>query len=217
MNQENGQGHHNRASYKMQELRAILDLLQQKEIPETWPSLIRTKPLTIREEIIGYCGYCLLSYHWIRPLSQWIGDKKCLEIMCGSGALSKSLQNCGVDIIATDDHSWDKEHAISWFVDAWTNIEQRNAVEAIEQYGRTVDFIICSWPFKSEDCYNALHKMREVNPCAIMIYIGEWCGGATASESFFAAAQCLHDVAFEAAVQNFISFYGIYDKPYLIK
>lgn len=204
-------------TYKMKTYRNIINLLQQKEIPETWPEAVHTKPSAIREEIIGYCGYCLLSYDWIRPFAQWIGKRTCLEIMCGSGSLSKSLQNCGVDIKATDDHSWNQEHATAWFIDSWTDIEQVGAVEAIAQYGSTVDFIICSWPFMSEDCYEALLKMREVNPNCSMIYIGEWRGGATASDSFFAEAQCIQDHGFEEAVQNFKAIYGKQDRPYLLK
>lgn len=211
------QGQVPKTSYHIKAYRNNLNLLQQKEIPETWPALICTKPLTIREEIIGYCGYCLLAYDWIRPLAKWIGKRKCLEIMCGSGSLSKSLQNCGVDIKATDDHSWNQEHAISWFVDPWTEIEQLNAIQAIETYGKDIDFVVCSWPFLSEDCYYALLKMREVNSNSVMIYIGEWHGGGTASDSFFETAQCVQDETFEEAVQKFKSIFGVHDKPYLIK
>lgn len=216
-NDRNRQEKQGNASYQRKVLRDNIDLLQQKEIPESWPELIAKKTLAAKEEIIGYCGYCLLAYDWLRPLAQWIGNRPCLEIMCGSGSLSKGLQNCGVNIQATDDHSWMKDHAISWFVDSWTEIEQQNAVAAIEKYGQEVDFVICSWPFGSEDCYQALLKMREVNPAVRMIYIGEWRSGANASDSFFDAAECIEDETFVQAVQKFKSIYGNSDKVYLLK
>lgn len=207
----------NTGAYQRKILRDNIDLLQQKRIPEAWPTLITEKPLAVKEEIIGHCGYCLLAYDWLRPLAEWIGTRPCLEIMCGSGSLSKGLQDCGAVVRATDDHSWMKDHAISWFVDSWTAIEQQNAVAAIEKYGEDVDFIICSWPFRSEDCYQALLKLREVNAAARMIYIGEWRSGANASNSFFDAAECVADESFNRAVQQFKSIYGNSDYPYLIK
>lgn len=59
--------------------------------------------------------------------------------------------------------------------------------------------------------------MREVNPDATMIYIGEWYGGATASDLFFETANCIDDDSFDIATKNYFSFFGIHDHPYLIK
>ncbi len=70
--------------------------------------------------------------------------------------------------------------------------------------------------FLSDDCYHALLKMREVNPAATMLYIGEWYG-ATASDAFFKAARVMKDDAFAQAIKNFKSFYDIHDWPYLVK
>ena len=200
----------------------ILELLQEKKIPECYPDAepgghqLGRESLNIRSQLQGLCGYCLLAYDWIGPLAEWIGQRKCLEIMCGSGALSKALQNCGVDMKATDDFSWNDNHAVPWFRDSWTEIEQLNALQAIETYGAEVDLVVCSWPFLSDDCYHALLKMREVNPAATMLYIGEWYG-ATASDAFFKAARVMKDDAFAQAIKNFKSFYDIHDWPYLIK
>lgn len=200
----------------------ILELLQQKKIPECYPDAesaghqLGRESLNFRSQLQGLCGYCLLAYDWIEPLAGWIGQRKCLEIMCGSGALSKALQNCGVDMKATDDFSWDHTHAVPWFRDSWTEIEQMNALQAIETYGAEIDLVVCSWPFLSDDCYHALLKMREVNPAAMMLYIGEWYG-ATASDAFFKAAQVIKEDAFAQAIKNFKSFYDIHDWPYLVK
>ena len=199
----------------------ILNQLQQREIPEAYPPAdgqhqLKEESLQIRGQLLSVCGYCLLAYEWLRPLAAWIGNRKCLEIMCGSGALSYGLQSCGVDIRATDDFSWDKEHSTAWFRNGWTTLEELPALDAIETYGREVSFVICSWPFLSEDCYHALIKMREVNPDAQMIFIGEWRGG-TASDSFFDAAELVEDGAFAEAVSQFKRIYGVRDWPYLVK
>ena len=58
--------------------------------------------------------------------------------------------------------------------------------------------------------------MRDVNPAACMIFIGEW-RGATASDSFFDAAEIVEDAAFQQAVENFKSIYQVQDRPYLIR
>jgi hypothetical protein len=210
------------ASAKRKAYYEILEQLQQKQIPAAYPAAeagghqLGRESLNMRSQLQGLCGYCLLAYDWIQPLADWIGNRACLEIMCGSGALSKALQDCGVNIRATDDFSWDENHAVPWFRDPWTEITQMNAIQAIEAYGKEVDFVVCSWPFLSEDCYHALQKMREVNPTAKMIFIGEWCG-ATASDAFFAAAQVVEAPDFQEAVRNFKSLYGIRDYPYLLR
>ena len=49
-----------------------------------------------------------------------------------------------------------------------------------------------------------------------MIFIGEW-RGATASDSFFDAAEIVEDAAFQQAVENFKSIYQVQDRPYLIR
>jgi len=194
-----------------------LNLLQQKEIPEHWPEVVSTEPLQLKEELVGRCGYCLLSYDWIRPLAAWIGQRRCLEIMCGSGALSRALQNCGVQIKATDDYSWSAEHAVSWFADTWTMVEQMDAQTAIATYGCAVEIVVCCWPYRSEACTQALLQLRQVNPKALFLYIGEGPGGATASDSFFATAVPVMDTAFVQAVQAFQSIYGNSDRPCLIR
>ena len=211
----------NGAAARRKEYYQILELLQQKKIPKSYPQAdekqqLPEDSLQIRGQILGLCGYCLLSYDWLEPLAQWIGARKCLEIMCGSGALSKGLQDCGVDIRATDDYSWDKAHSTAWFRNTWTQVEQLTALQAIEQYGGESELILCSWPFVNDDCYEALLKMRQVNPAAQMIFIGEWRGG-TASSKFFDAAKMVESDSFAHAVANFKCIYGVQDRPYLVK
>ena len=89
-------------------------------------------------------------------------------------------------------------------------------MQAIEQYGGESELILCSWPFVNDDCYEALLKMRQVNPAAQMIFIGEWRGG-TASSKFFDAAKMVESDSFAPAVAHFKCIYGVQDRPYLVK
>lgn len=98
-----------------------IGLLKQHNIPEAWPPKMEDSyswedacldegSMLARDDVIHFAGYCFLSNNWLRPLASWIGTRKCLEIMGGSGALSKGLQNFGVDIRCTDDFSWSEQH-----------------------------------------------------------------------------------------------------------
>lgn len=206
---------------------AILEQLKNHQIPEAYPEADRYPflfgeksldegSLFVRDEVIRLCGYCYISYNWIRPLAEWIGERNCLEIMCGSGALSFALQSCGVQIHATDDYSWERQNA-KWFQQPWTEIEKIDCVEAIQKYGLEIEIIVCSWLYMNDTCYLSLQEMRRINPNMQMIYIGELAGGATASDAFFDIMEDVEDDSFYEAVKSFRSAYGIHDRIFLIK
>lgn len=54
--------------------------------------------------------------------------------------------------------------------------------------------------------------MRDTNPSAMMIYIGEGKGGCTASNKFFESVIPVEDEAFENAVEGYRSAYRIHDR-----
>jgi hypothetical protein len=172
--------------------------------------------LMARDEIVRLSGFALVSYNWVRPLSQWIGRRKCLEVMCGSGILSKALRDCGVSVTATDNASW--SGANHWWEHPWTDVEKLGCIEAVGKYGKDMDLILCSWPPMDDDIsYRLLLKMREVNPALVMIYIGEM-GGATACKEFFDAAKWIECPSFQDAVTHFTQIHStIHDRPYLLK
>ena len=203
----------------------ILEQLRHHKIPEAYPEAdhypflygeqsLDEGSLLIHDEVIRLCGYCWLSYNWIHPLARWIGSRRCLEIMCGSGALSYALRTCGVQAIATDNFSWKKNFG-GWYERPWTEIKQMDCLEAIRVYGPQTDLVVCSWPYMDDTCYHALLEMRKVNPAAQMLYIGEPAGGATASKAFFDAVTPVADEGFQAAVEGFRSAYMLKDMPML--
>jgi len=207
-----------------EEYPGIIELFQNNTIPEAFPptvnpldfsmfspncNIVDFEELMERSKFIKLCGYVMITYNWIRPLAAWIGKRKCLEVMCGSGALSKALQDCGVSVIATDkDKSWKP----------WIDIEYIDCLEAIEKYGRNIDVLICSWPpFEDNISYDLLLKIRQVNPEMMMIYIGEL-GGSTACDEFHNNIIHIDDSAFNKAIENFTQIhYTIHDYPYLVK
>ena len=204
-----------------------IGLLKQHNIPEAWTPKMEDSyswedacldegSMLARDDVIHFAGYCFLSNNWLRPLASWIGTRKCLEIMGGSGALSKGLQNFGVDIRCTDDFSWSEQHKW-WYEHPWTSVEQIGAVEAIQKYGKEVELVLCSWPYTDDACYHSLMSMREINPTAMMIYIGEGAGGCTVDEKFFETAIVVPDSEFQNAVREYRSAYCIHDRLVLIK
>lgn len=207
------------------EVLGILEGLTNHVVPESFHQRLleqgmfgrrrlSTDFLCLREDFIKACGYILVSYEWVRPLSKWIGSKKCLEIMAGSGCLTKALLDCGTNIIATDNKTWSED--VDWFSSPWTEVEAIDCVEAIKKYGKTLDYIICSWPYRDDSAFKCLQAMRCVNMNLRMIYIGE-ASETCATREFFDAAEFIEDLSFEQAVGNYVCHAAMHDDLSLIR
>ena len=106
-----------------------------------WPLLWQRKLLM---PLVGPKGiYCFYSRRLVRQLAAMIGDRSCLEIAAGDGTLSRFLAAEGVNVTATDDHSW--THSIEF---PNTVIEQ-DARSALRE--RQPQVVICSWPPAGND------------------------------------------------------------------
>lgn len=101
----------------------------------TWPLLTQRRFLMPLVQPRGI--YCFYSKPLLRELEGLIGDRPCLEIAAGDGTLSRFLRARGVDITATDDHSW-KDVAVA------DDVIQEDAVTALA--GRQPRVVLCSWP-----------------------------------------------------------------------
>ena len=199
----------------------IIEQVKNKQIPEFYPNKMvnnfNMNRHTLRSDFIKTIGFILISNDWIKPLSQWIGNRKCLEVMTGTGSLSFALQQQGIDIIATDNFSWEGSSNWNDNENYWTEIEHIDAIEAVEKYGKDIDIIIMSWPYMDDTAYRILQSMRKVNSNCIMIFIGEGIGGCTADDEFFNAIQEIEDAEFEQTVSHFKQWWGIHDYPQLVK
>ena len=200
-------------------MEGILNQLQNKEIPESYPKEIGSlgtmmafskNEKIFRENFILVSSYPLISKDWIRELIPLLKNKRCLEIMAGSGMLSKALSEEGIDIIATDSKEWDID-------DSWFDVEKLDAIEAINKYGKDIDYVICSWiPYQSTIGTKVIETMRQVNPNLKMIYIGEL-GGCCAEETFCYTVELLENEFISEANQKFKRWAGLRDKIYLLK
>jgi hypothetical protein len=132
-----------------------------------------------------------LTNEWIDEFANWIGNRKCIEVLAGCGSLSKVLKDRNVDIIATDDFSWDGTPNWNHDRSYWTSIENIDCAKAIEKY-KDRDIVIMSWALY-ETAYNCLLKMREVNPNMLMVFIGEEKHGCTADDDFFDNMKIIND------------------------
>lgn len=208
----------------------ILEMIKNKQIPYYYPTDFYTRfsygKFNIEEEmdrfkrrdtVINNMGFMLISQDWINTLSEMLKGKKCLEIMCGTGALSKCLQDKGIMIKATDNFSWNGVSDWNKSKNYWTDIENIDCIDAIEKYGKDTDYIIMGWAYMDDTGYRALLKMREVNPYCKMIYIGERNGGCTADDNFFESINIIDDKYIDEINQMYKSWEGIYDRFLLVQ
>lgn len=201
---------------------SVFRVLKQHRIPKRYPADVflpdgsgfSTDFLHVRAEIAEQSGYTVLTGVFIGSLAKWIGSRRCLETMGGCGSLSAGLQQAGVNVLCTDSYKW-TDGCPKWFASPWTIVERLDAVEAIKVYGATTDIVICSMPEPNEDCYQALLEMREQNPAAIMLYIGEPRGGANANDAFFAVAKEVVDESFAPVVSSYKTACFLHERPML--
>lgn len=190
----------------------LLENLMDRKVPEKYSSSILGS-MMLRHSVIPLQGYAIVSRDWVKPFAKWIGKRKCLEIMAGKGALSYALRNEGKSIISTDNYGWQQFD----FSSLWTEVEKIDAISAIEKYGKDVDIIIMSWCYMDDLGYRCLMKMREVNPNAVMVYIGEPMGGCTGNDELYEEMEIIPDKKIDNVNRVFPSWYGIHDRLYLIK
>lgn len=186
--------------------------LEKQSLPDTYPEEITLFEYSVasllnsqiaRDEIVALSGFPLISKDWIQILADYLRGNKCLEIMSGLGCVSYALKAHGIDILATDDYSWE-------FSNKWTTIEKMDCIDAIKKYAKERPYIILSWPEMNETAYLALLTMRKTNPDAKMIYIGEF-GGCCASESFVKSVNRIEPEWTVKINEKFLSWCGIHD------
>lgn len=197
---------------------SIKEMAENHIVPFSYPDILVNNWCNSanRWSLNKYLGFSLISLDWVIPLSKWIGNRKCLEVMAGNGMFSYALQQQGIDVHPTDDFSWSNKSSWNENKNYWTLIENNDAVNAVMQYGKNADIILMSWPYMDDVAYKVLKAMRKVNKNCLMIYIGEEEYGCTANDEFFEKANYVDDNGFYKSVENFKSWSGIHDRPILI-
>lgn len=200
-------------------MEGILNQLQNKEIPESYPKEIGSlgtmmafnkNEKIFRENFILVSSYPLISKDWIRELIPLLKNKRCLEIMAGSGMLAKALSDEGINVIATDSKEWNID-------DSWFDVEKLDAIGAINKYGKDIDYVICSWiPYQSHVGTQVIEWLRKNNPKLKMIYIGEFDYGCCADDSFFNISNEIDNSYINNANKKFKRWAGLHDRIYLL-
>lgn len=210
-----------------------------KEVPETqFDILNKFDPIFNKEhldsfpsgidfDIVYYCrhayineaGFSIITKPFLDRLSKFLNDNnfKCLEIMAGKAVISKGLKDRNVNIVTTDNMSWNDKH-ISKGNGAWTDIENISAEDAVVKYN-DVDVIICSWIPLYHDYTTLINNIRKHNPDVLILEIGEGLGGCTADDTWF--ENTYEDCSYSKLVNDLNevlpSWFGIYDKLYARK
>lgn len=171
--------------------------------------------LNFRTKFTEKCGFVFWTKSSMDELAAFIKDEKWLEVMSGTGYLGNTMNSVyHTNIIMTDNKSWKK---CMWSDnDTYKNIEQLDALDAIDKYHDEVKGIIMSWPPYAEPiaakilskCYD--YKLP-------ILYIGEGPGGCTADDEFFELLDddekysCEYDI-----IPSLWQFPGIHDYAMLI-
>jgi hypothetical protein len=101
-----------------------------------WPLVPQKRYLMPLVEPRGI--YCFYSKPLVRALAERIGDRPAVEIAAGDGTLARFLRAAGADVVATDDHSWQKTRR------AISDVVEQDAHAALRE--RAPEVVLCSWP-----------------------------------------------------------------------
>lgn len=202
-----------------------LEVFERREIPKditedtlTWHSdffkycadkFFLYSSSAIRDEMIRLSSFVVIDQSLAKSLAEYIGDRKVLEIMAGTGCLAKALSDQGITIHPTD--IFEDTYCFHGYQNMFMDVEQMDCIEAIEKYAKEYDILLCSWPRSESPIVEALQTMRRVNPNMVMLYIGEDYGGCCAPDEFF------EEAFVEIPRITLKRWYGIYDSILIIK
>lgn len=171
-----------------------------------------------REAYITKYGFVLVTRRMIREMAKVFGKDKVLEIMSGTGYMAYALQKEGVNIIATDNHSWDEN--VFHTVMPWVEMHNVDCLKAIEWCAKNepeVRWVLMSWPPYSEPiAAHVVRLLEEINTTIRkdnpinLFYIGEGEGGCTADYDFFELIYRVHQ-HFDGGQEN--GHDSLEDKP----
>ena len=165
-----------------------------------------------RETLLPILGYTLVTKSFCKALASFIGAKKVLEVMAGTGCLTYGLRSYSVHIHATDDYS-EELYSNFWIKD----LEQLDCIESVRKYGADIDYLLMSWCAHKAPILTVIQLLKHINPKAQIIYIGETKGGCTGNDALWDMVTPIRYENFYEATLNYRSWYGLHDRPYLLK
>jgi hypothetical protein len=132
-----------------------------------WPLLWQRRFLMPLVEPKGI--YCFYSRDLVEALAARIGERSCLEIAAGDGTLSRFLADAGVQVTATDDHSW------SHSIDFPASVVRQDARAALR--ARRPQVVVCSWPPPGNSFEREVFKTRSVELYVLIASRHEFAAG----------------------------------------
>lgn len=106
------------------------------------------------------------STEFIKELSEYIGNKKVLEVYSGNGLLAHLLKREGVNITPTSIHTEYDDYANN----PYTFVEELSSVDAVLKYGNNADILLVSWAVADQSLFHASILWGESKE---IIFIGE--------------------------------------------
>ena len=172
----------------------------------------------LRDALIEYFSmYGFVSSDFVRDLSAYTDGQPVLELMAGHGYISAGLKAIAPEqkIIATDNEDW-RTQPDPTSAKPVTDVENMDAIAALDMYGENVSTVIMSWaPDTTDADWQVLQYIRD-NQYRFdfdFIVIGEK-DGATDSDVFWHEAELEEVPALNAHHQ---SFDLIDERVYLVK
>ena len=172
----------------------------------------------LRDALIEYFSmYGFVSSDFVRDLSAYTDGQPVLELMAGHGYISAGLKAIAPEqkIIATDNEDW-RTQPDPTSAKPVTDVENMDAIAALDMYGENVSTVIMSWaPDTTDADWQVLQYIRD-NQYRFdfdFIVIGEK-DGATDSDIFWHEAELEEVPALNAHHQ---SFDLIDERVYLVK
>lgn len=172
----------------------------------------------LRDALIEYFSmYAYVSNTFIQDLSAYTNGLPVLEIMAGHGYISAGLRAVAPaqTIIATDNEDW-RTQPDPTTAKPVTDVENLDAIAALDTYGENVATVIMSWaPDTTDADWQVLQYIRD-NRYRFdfeLLVIGEK-DGATDSDVFWQAAT-LHEVT--ELNDNHTSFDLIDERVYVVE
>lgn len=160
-------------------------------------------------------SFPLMTKEVVEDMANYLHNHKVLEVCCGSGYISKCIKDADptIDIICTDNLKWESMNDFTYWQNHFMEIENIDALDAIDKYGDQVDYVLLSWPeFNKPIGTKILQRCLEKN--ISMIYIGEDWGGCTANNEFFELID-INCNTYRISI-NYVPFCGIHDDIYVI-
>jgi hypothetical protein len=182
--------------------------MYQIESKESWQRKLNANGMQhfkIRDKYIKEVGFPIYTTELIDELVIILSKHKVVEVGCGTGFLSYTLQNNCVDITAIDDLSGRYCHE-DFVWPRYTNIINADATE----YDLSpFDAVIMSWPdYESPFACKIAQKLTHNQ---FLIYQGEGEGGCTGDDDFFHLVNNEFRRIEHSLNEATIQFHGIHD------